>query len=71
MIKLKMDCNDCIHNNVCQYKHNARFAMNKFKKSTFASGISNETCTWEEKMNIDHVDIEFSCPDFVRKEITK
>ena len=70
MIKLKTDCVDCTHSKVCQYKHNARLAMDKLKKETFVSGESNVDCTWEIKMAHDHVDIEFSCPDFEkRKEI--
>lgn len=68
MIKLKTDCVDCSHSKVCQYKHNARLAMDKFKSETFISGISNEACTWEDKMVRDHVDVEFSCPDFEKKK---
>ena len=70
MIKLKTDCTDCIHSKVCQYKHNARLAMDKLKKEVFTSAISNEAYTWEYKMAHDHVDIEFSCPDFARNEQT-
>lgn len=70
MIRLKIDCSDCIHVNVCQYKHNAKFAMDKFKKGMFISGISNESYTWEDKMAKDHVDVEFSCPDFEKKSQT-
>lgn len=64
MISVKTDCGECSHSKVCQYKHNARLAMNKFKKEMFISGISNEACTWEDKMAQDHVNVEFSCPDY-------
>ena len=70
MIKLKTDCTDCTHSKVCQYKHNARFAMDKLKKEIFTSAISNDVCTWEDKMTHDHVDIEFSCPDFAKNQQT-
>ena len=69
MIKLKTDCTDCAHSKVCQYKHNARFAMDKLKK-TYLHLSSNDVCTWEDKMAQDHVDIEFSCPDFARNQQT-
>ena len=68
MIKLKTDCTDCIHSKVCQYKHNARLALDKLKKEVFTSAISNDVDTWEIKMAHDHVDIEFSCPDFAKKQ---
>ena len=35
MIKLKTGCADCVHSKVCQYKHNARLAMDKLKKEVF------------------------------------
>ena len=68
MIKLKTDCVDCTHSKVCKWKHSARLAMDKLKKETFISEESNEACTWEDKMTHDHVDIEFSCPDFEKKK---
>ena len=70
MIKLKTDCSDCTHSNVCQYKHNAKFAMDKLKREVFTSAISNDVYTWEDKMAHDHVDLEFSCPDFTRNQQT-
>ena len=42
--------------------------MDKLKKEVFTSAISNDVYTWEEKMTHDHVDIEFSCPDFEKKQ---
>ena len=70
MIKLKSDCGDCTHSKVCRWKHNARFAMDKLKKETFISGESNVACTWEEKMTQDNIVVEFSCPDFEKKQET-
>ena len=70
MIKLKTDCADCTHSKVCQYKHNARFAMDTLKKEIFTSDISNDVCTWEHKMTHDHVDIVFSCLDFTKNQQT-
>ena len=49
MIKLKTDCTDCVHSKVCQYKHNARLAMDKFNDSIFVSG-SGDTYNWKEIM---------------------
>ena len=66
MIKLKTDCIDCVHSKVCRYKHNARLAMDKFNESIFVSG-SGDTYSWMDKMERDHVDVEFSCPDFERE----
>ena len=68
MIKLKTDCTDCVHSKVCQYKHNPRLAMDKLKKSIFTSVSSDDAYTWEVKMARDHVDVEFSCPDFARDQ---
>ena len=67
MIKLKTDCTDCVHSKVCQYKHNARLAMDKFNESLFVSG-SGDAYKWRDKMTSDHVDVEFSCPDFEKKQ---
>ena len=64
MIKLKTDCTDCMHSKICRYKHNARSAMDKLKKEIFTSEISNDAYTWEDTMARNHVDIEFSCPDY-------
>ena len=70
MIKLKTDSNECIHVNVCQYKHNAKFAMDRLKTTAFKYVISNEVCTWEEKMECDRIDVEFSCPEYEEKQQT-
>ena len=70
MIKLKTDCNECIHVNVCQYKHNAQFAMDKFKTTAFKSARSNEVCKRKKKMECDHINVEFSCPEYEEKQQT-
>lgn len=67
MIKLKTDCSDCIHANVCHYKNNPKFAKDKLEKETFTSKISNDVSTWEVETERYHVNIEVSCPDFVKK----
>lgn len=68
MIKLKTDCDDCVHVKVCQYKNNPKFAMAKLKGTTFKSDTPGDIYTWEDKMVKDHVDIEFSCSDFEKKQ---
>lgn len=67
MIKLVTDCSDCVHANVCHYKDNAKFAMDKLEKEIFTSKTSVNVSTWEVEMERYHVDIEFSCPDFLKK----
>ena len=60
-IELTTDCKDCMHNAVCKYEGNALSAMEKLKNA-FDGG-----CKWEDSMKNKHVDITFSCPDFISK----
>lgn len=63
MIKLKTDCKDCMHEKVCKNKNNAKYDMEKLKKSQYGRG-PNDDYDWGFMMDARHVDIEFSCPDF-------
>lgn len=67
MIKLTTNCAECSHERVCQYKHNARNAMDKLRKITYGCG-PNEDFNWEIMTQHKHVDITFSCPSFDRKK---
>lgn len=66
MIELNTDCAKCSHERVCQYKYNARSAMNKLKDMTYGNG-PNDDYDWDTMMQHKHVDIKFSCRDFERK----
>lgn len=63
MIKLKTNCDACIHKKVCKNINNAVHNMNKLKKTQYGSG-PNDDYNWDIMMNHYNVVIEFSCPDF-------
>ena len=63
MIKLKTDCKDCIHEKVCKNKDNAKHAMEKLNNTRYGNG-PNDDYDWDIMMDTQHVNIEFSCPDF-------
>lgn len=64
MIKLKNKCDKCIHVKVCRNKDNAQIAMEKLKDLTYGNG-PNDDYDWDTVMKSRHVDIEFSCPDYM------
>ena len=64
MIKLKTDCAKCLHEKVCKHKNNAVNAMIKLKNMTYGNG-PNDDYDWGIMMESKHVDIEFSCPDYM------
>ena len=64
MIKLKTDCAKCVHEKVCRNKNNAVNAMIKLKNMTYGNG-PNDDYDWGIMMESKHVDIEFSCPDYM------
>ena len=63
MIKLTTDCNKCVHKKMCRYTRNAELAMKKLKNMTYGTG-PNDDYDWDTMMNVEHVDIIFSCPDY-------
>lgn len=65
MIKLITDCDKCIHNKMCKYRRNAELAMKKLKSMTYGTG-PNDDYDWGTMMEFEHVDITFSCPDYVK-----
>lgn len=65
MIKLATDCKDCIHSKVCRNKDNAKSAMEKLKKMQFGKG-PNDDYDWDTMMKVCNVNINFSCPDYVK-----
>ena len=65
MLKLTSDCAECSHERVCQYKYNARNAMDKLKKMEYID--TNGNGSYEDMTARKHIDITFSCPSFERK----
>lgn len=65
MIKLKNKCDECIHVKVCRNKDNAQIAMEKLKNTQYGDG-PNDDYDWDTMMESRHVNIEFSCSDFMK-----
>lgn len=63
MLRLKTDCNKCLHRNVCKNKDNAKAAMNKLKDTNYGKG-PNDDYGWDIMSDVLHINIEFSCPDY-------
>ena len=63
MIKLKTDCDTCLHKDICKYKDNAKVDMNKLKDMNYGIG-PNDDYSWDDISNSRHVDITFSCTDY-------
>lgn len=63
MIKLTTDCAKCIHAAMCKHYNNAKNAMEKLKNMTYGDG-PNDDYDWATMMDVYHVNISFSCPDF-------
>ena len=63
MIKLKTDCDTCLHKDICKYKDNAKIDMNKLKDMNYGTG-SNDDYSWDDISESRHVDIAFSCTDY-------
>lgn len=63
MIRLEIDCNDCMHNDICKFKNNAKTDMERWKRTLYSKD-PNSDYDWETMSNYRHVDITFSCPDF-------
>lgn len=66
MITLNTNCDACIHENVCKYKDNAKFAMERLRGMQYGKG-PNDDYDWDTIMKHKRVDIAFSCPDFKNK----
>ena len=63
MIKLKTDCDTCLHKDICKYKDNAKIDMNKLKDMNYGTG-PNDDYYWDDISKSRHVDIAFSCTDY-------
>ena len=63
MIKLKTDCDTCLHKDICKYKDNAKIDMNKLKDMNYGTG-TNDDYSWADISKSRHVDIAFSCTDY-------
>lgn len=65
MISLKTNCEECTHKNVCRNKNNAKNDMDRLASMTYGTG-SNDDYSWAIMMESRHVDIIFSCHDFMK-----
>ena len=65
IITLKTDCKDCVHAKICRNKDNAKHAMNKLMDTIYRDG-PNDDYSWDIIMQHKNVNIEFSCPDFMK-----
>ena len=65
MIKLATDCDKCIHKPVCKHEQNPKSDMARLKSMQYGKG-PNDDYDWDTMMKARHVDITFSCPDFVK-----
>ena len=63
MIKLKADCDNCIHKKVCSFVYNAKNDVEKLKHAQYGEN-PNIGYSWDDMVKYRNVDITFSCPDF-------
>ena len=70
MIKLATDCKDCIHSKMCKNKDNAKYDMEKLKRTNYGKG-PNDDYGWDLMISSRNVDITFSCPDFASSKLTR
>lgn len=67
MLKLRTDCDKCIHSKVCRNKNNPKNAMKKLANTTYGNG-PNDDYGWDVMMKQEHVDVSFSCPDYEKQK---
>lgn len=63
MIKLKSDCEKCMHSDVCKYKNNAKNDMERLSLMTYGDG-PNDDYNWSTMSESRHVNITFSCDNY-------
>lgn len=63
MIKVKTDCNDCIHAKVCGHKGNVKMFYDRFKNENFGKG-PNDDYDWVTMSEVYSVNIDIYCPYF-------
>lgn len=66
-IKIKSDCNICVHKKVCRYKDNAKHDAEKLKKMTYGPGPNNDY-DWDTMTTNRNVNITFECPSYVDEQ---
>ena len=66
-INLKTDCEKCIHKNVCRHRNNAKHMRDKLMSLTYGNG-PNDDYDWNTMSDVEHVEIDFSCPAFETAE---
>ena len=68
MMELKTNCKDCLHNKMCRFKGNAESDFEKLAGTTYGDGV-NDDYSWEIMLSSRHVNVTFSCADFLKKDI--
>ena len=53
---------------MCKHKDNAKHAMEKLKNTQYGKG-PNDDYDWDIMMKNQHVNINFSCPDWMKRAI--
>lgn len=70
MIKLKTDCDICMHKRICRFVHNAKNDMEKLKDTQYGNSPSTDY-DWDYMAKYRNVDIFFSCPNFQVNTVKK
>ena len=70
MIKLKDDCDNCVHVWVCGFSYNAKNDMEKLKYTRYSEN-PNTDYSWDFMTKQRNVDITFSCPNFQANIVEK
>ena len=68
MIKVRTECNECIHCKMCKYIGRADTLSRKLKNTNCRKG-PNGDYSWDKVSSIENIDIEFVCPDFIENVI--
>ena len=63
MIKLKTECDICMHKKLCRFVYNAKNDMEKLKNTQYGNSPDTDY-DWDYMTKYRNVDITFSCPNF-------
>ena len=67
MIKLKTDCDNCIHVKVCKNKNNARIFMERLSDLAMGCIQHNDNISVKAAADYYNASIDIYCPDFESK----
>lgn len=70
MIKLKTDCDICMHKRICRFIYNAKNDMEKLKDTQYGNS-PNTDYDWDYMAKYRNIDIIFSCPNFQVNTVKK